>query len=118
MLALPTSLREFEERHSFTPSDLEYIGAHRTNTNRLWIAVQLCFLRHPEVAVDAGGTNPGTRVEDPALSSVTGILSSEIEELNKRALKMFGEILLSTEPPGKVQGASPKRGNTAFVEPC
>ena len=118
LLALPTSLRELEERHSFTPSDLEYIGAHRTNSNRLGIAVQLCFLRHPEVAVDAGGTNPGTRVEDPALFSVTGILPSEIEELNKRALKMFGEILLSSEPPGKVQGASPKRGNTAFLEPC
>ena len=118
LLALPTSLRELEERHSFTPSDLEYIGAHRTNSNRLGIAVQLCFLRHPEVAVDAEGTNPGTRVEDPALFSVTGILPSEIEELNKRALKMFGEILLSSEPPGKVQGASPKRGNTAFLEPC
>ena len=30
-----------------TPSDLEFIGAHRTNSNRLGIAVQLCFLRHP-----------------------------------------------------------------------
>ena len=60
----------------------------------------------------------GTRVEDPALFSVTGILPSDIEELDKRALKMFGEILLSSEPPGKVQGASPKRGNTAFLEPC
>ena len=58
LLALPTSLRELEERHSFTPSDLEYIGAHRTNSNRLGIAVQLCFLRHPEVGVDVGGTNP------------------------------------------------------------
>jgi len=26
---------------------LEFIGAHRTNSNRLGIAVQLCFLRHP-----------------------------------------------------------------------
>jgi hypothetical protein len=47
LLALPTVLREFEERYSFTPSDLEFIGAHRTNSNRLGIAVQLCFLRHP-----------------------------------------------------------------------
>src|SRR5690242_8903851 len=47
LLALPTSLRELEERYSFTPGDLEFIGAHRTNSNRLGIAVQLCFLRHP-----------------------------------------------------------------------
>ena len=47
LLALPTGLRELEERYSFTPSDLEFIGAHRTNSNRLGIAVQLCFLRHP-----------------------------------------------------------------------
>jgi hypothetical protein len=47
LLTLPTSLRELEERYSFTPSDLEFIGAHRTNSNRLGIAVQLCFLRHP-----------------------------------------------------------------------
>ena len=47
MLALPSGLRELEERYSFTPSDLEFIGAHRTNSNRLGIAVQLCFLRHP-----------------------------------------------------------------------
>jgi hypothetical protein len=26
---------------------LEFIGTHRTNSNRLGIAVQLCFLRHP-----------------------------------------------------------------------
>jgi len=47
LLALPTGLRELEERYSFTPSDSEFIGAHRTNSNRLGIAVQLCFLRHP-----------------------------------------------------------------------
>jgi hypothetical protein len=29
LLALPTGLREVEERYSFTPSDLEFIGAHR-----------------------------------------------------------------------------------------
>jgi TnpA family transposase len=47
LLALPTVVREFEERYSFTPSDLEFVGAHRTNSNRLGIAVQLCFLCHP-----------------------------------------------------------------------
>jgi Domain of unknown function (DUF4158) len=50
LLAFPTGLRELEERYGFTPSDLEFIGAHRTNSNRLGIAVQLCFLRHPGLA--------------------------------------------------------------------
>jgi len=35
MLALPTSLREIEERYGFTPSDLQFMGAHRINSNRL-----------------------------------------------------------------------------------
>jgi TnpA family transposase len=47
LLALPTGLRELEERYSFTPGDLEFIGAHRTDSNRLGIAVQPCFLRYP-----------------------------------------------------------------------
>jgi hypothetical protein len=29
LLALPTGLRELEVRYSFTPSDLEFIGAHQ-----------------------------------------------------------------------------------------
>src|ERR1700751_900855 len=43
--ALPTGLRELEERSSFTPSD--WNSSARTNSNRLGIAVELCFLRHP-----------------------------------------------------------------------
>jgi hypothetical protein len=44
---LPTSLREFEERYSFTPSDLEFIGLTGPIATGLGLAVQLCFLRHP-----------------------------------------------------------------------
>jgi TnpA family transposase len=60
LLALPTGLRELEERYSFTPSDLEFIGAHRTNSNRLGIAVQLCFLRHPGWAWTPEEAIPGS----------------------------------------------------------
>ena len=47
LLALPTTLREFEEFYTLTPTDREFVAARRTATNRLGIAVQLCFLRHP-----------------------------------------------------------------------
>jgi TnpA family transposase len=47
VLALPTSLREFEELYTLTPADREFIATRRTNANRLGVAVQLCFLRHP-----------------------------------------------------------------------
>lgn len=45
--ALPTTLREPEEPYTLSPADLEFVAARRTSTNRLGIAVQLCFLRHP-----------------------------------------------------------------------
>jgi TnpA family transposase len=47
VLALPTSLREYEEIYTLTPADREFVAAHRTNANRLGVAVQLCFLRYP-----------------------------------------------------------------------
>ena len=47
VLALPTSLREYEELYTLTPVDLEFVAAHRTDANRLGVATQLCFLRHP-----------------------------------------------------------------------
>ena len=47
VMALPTSLREYEELYTLTPADLEFVTARRTNANRLGVAVQLCFLRHP-----------------------------------------------------------------------
>jgi hypothetical protein len=59
LLGLPTSLRELEERYSFTPSDLELIGAHRTTSNRLGIAV-LCFLRRPGRTWRPEGRIPAT----------------------------------------------------------
>ena len=47
VLALPTSLREYEQLYTLTPADLEFVAAHRTDANRLGVATQLCFLRHP-----------------------------------------------------------------------
>ena len=47
LLALPTSLPDLEEFYTLTPTDREFVAARRTPTNRLGIAVQLCFLRHP-----------------------------------------------------------------------
>ncbi len=37
-------------RNTFTwgcAADLEFVAAHRTDANRLGVATQLCFLRHP-----------------------------------------------------------------------
>ena len=47
VLALPTTLREYEELYTLTPADLQFVAKRRTDPNRLGIAVQLCFLRHP-----------------------------------------------------------------------
>lgn len=47
VMALPTSLREYEELYTLTPADQEFVAAHRTGANRLGVAVQLCFLRYP-----------------------------------------------------------------------
>jgi len=46
-MALPTSLREHEELYTLTPADQEFVAAHRISTNRLGVAMQLCFLRYP-----------------------------------------------------------------------
>jgi TnpA family transposase len=47
VVALPTSLREYEGLYTLTPADMDFVAAHRTHTNRLGVAVQLCFLRYP-----------------------------------------------------------------------
>ena len=47
VMALPTSLGEYEDLYTLTPADQEFVGVHRTSANRLGVAVQLCFLRHP-----------------------------------------------------------------------
>ena len=47
LLALPGSRREMEEVYTLTPADRDFIATHRTASNRLGVAVQLCFLRHP-----------------------------------------------------------------------
>ncbi len=47
LLSLPTGRREIEEVYTLTPADRDFIARHRTASNRLGVAVQLCFLRHP-----------------------------------------------------------------------
>ncbi|MGE5294833.1 MAG: Tn3 family transposase [Solirubrobacterales bacterium] len=47
LLALPTARREIEEAYTLTPADRDFIAMHRTVSNRLGMAMQLCFLRHP-----------------------------------------------------------------------
>jgi TnpA family transposase len=47
VMALPASLREYEELYTLTPADQEFVASRRTNANRLGAAVQLCFLRYP-----------------------------------------------------------------------
>ncbi len=46
-LALPENLACIAEHYTLTGADLELVNKHRTNVNRLGVAVQLCFLRHP-----------------------------------------------------------------------
>jgi TnpA family transposase len=45
--ALPGSLQEFMDLYTLSPTELEFVAAHRTAINRLGVAVQLCFLRYP-----------------------------------------------------------------------
>src|SRR5262245_43586918 len=47
LLALPSSRREVEEVYTLTAADRAFIATHRTASNHLGVAVQLCFLRHP-----------------------------------------------------------------------
>jgi TnpA family transposase len=47
LLALPSDRLEIRERYSLTPADFDLINRHRTETNRLGFAIQLCLLRYP-----------------------------------------------------------------------
>ena len=47
LLTLPSSRREIVEAYTLTAADRDLIATHRTAPNRLGVAVQLCFLRHP-----------------------------------------------------------------------
>ena len=41
VMALPTSLREYEELYTLTPADLDFVAVHRTHANRVGVAVAL-----------------------------------------------------------------------------
>lgn len=66
-MALPSSLREYEEFYTLTPADLDFVGVHRTHTNRLGVAVQLCFLRYPGRAWTPEETAPAAMLRFIAL---------------------------------------------------
>jgi Domain of unknown function (DUF4158) len=44
---LPSNLGELEKFYTLTPADRDFIAGHRTESNRIGVAVQLCFLRCP-----------------------------------------------------------------------
>ena len=62
-MALPTSLGEYEDLYTLTPADQEFVGVHRTSANRLGVAVQLCFLRHPGRAWTPEETLPAAMLQ-------------------------------------------------------
>src|ERR1700730_7661264 len=47
LLGLPSNLGELERFYSLTPAARGFIAGHRTQSNRIRVAVQLCFLRYP-----------------------------------------------------------------------
>ncbi len=63
VMALPTSLGEYEDLYTLTPADQEFVGVHRTSANRLGVAVQLCFLRHPGRAWTPEETLPAAMLQ-------------------------------------------------------
>src|SRR3954453_14407353 len=67
VMALPVSLREYEELYTLTPADLEFVAAHRTSANQLGVAVQLCFLRYPGRAWAPEETMPAAMLRFIAL---------------------------------------------------
>jgi hypothetical protein len=70
VLALPTSLREYEELYTLTPADLEFVAAHRTDTNRLggrslWRASEVLQTPVLEVPVTRARPNDFLLFEPP-----------------------------------------------------
>lgn len=87
-MALPTSLRDYEELYALTPADKEFVAAHRTNANRLGVAVQLCFLRRPgrewtpeEIILEAM-----TMLTDEALEMHERFLGQQFKKVERQHL--------------------------------
>ena len=47
LLAFPTDESELIRRYTLSRTDRTFIRQHRGDHNRLGIAIQLCYLRHP-----------------------------------------------------------------------
>lgn len=54
LLAPPSSEYELEQLTRFSEQDVVLIQQHRGTANRLGVAVLLCYLRHPGIALEAG----------------------------------------------------------------
>jgi len=53
LLAMPDTKDELIRHYTFNETDLSIIRRHRGPANRLGFAVQLCYMRHPGVMLDA-----------------------------------------------------------------
>ena len=67
LLAFPAEESELIRRYTLTRGDRTFIRQHRGDHNRLGIAIQLCYLRHPGRALGVDETPP------PALIGIVGV---------------------------------------------
>src|SRR5450432_3452821 len=70
LLAFPTEESDMIRLYTLAPPDRTFIRQHRGAHNRLGIAVQLCYLRHPGRALGVDETPP------PAL---LGIVAAQLK---------------------------------------
>jgi TnpA family transposase len=78
LLSSPSNLGELEKFYTLTPADRDFIAGHRTESNRIGVAVQLCFLRYPGRAWTPEESLPATMLGDP-LSQILTEASSGCE---------------------------------------
>ena len=103
LLCLPTNLGELEKFYTLTPADRYFVAGHRTESNRIGVAVQLCFLRYPGRAWTPEETLPATMLRwiaeqvSAAPSSLQGNAERDqtrrehfIELLNEYGWRSFG----------------------------
>ena len=70
LLAFPTDESELIRRYALSRADRTFIRQHRSDHNRLGIAIQLCYLRHPGRTLGVDETPP------PAL---VGIVTAQLK---------------------------------------
>ncbi|MFN0106811.1 MAG: DUF4158 domain-containing protein [Bryobacteraceae bacterium] len=109
VMALPASLREYGELDTLTPADLEFIAAHRTHSNRLGVAMQLCFLRYPGRAWTCRSFPPPSRWPGRPWA-VSPAPNSSVPGATVATLRIAPHSLPSCVPrPGNAPGNDPHR---------